>query len=350
MQRGAFLFLLIGLIVIIGGLAAFLLLRGGAGQRTTSTTPEIPPTPTTVPLVSVVQARVDLDANTLLNDPELLDVVQVPITEFDEKNEFSNINDVLGKLLINSVVAGQAIRRDNVRDAGLAQRMPTAEAGQPRVKAYPILVDNLSGVADQVAINDFVDVIATFAVDRQIIRPSASEQVITVNDVDRLVRPYEYGETQTFFTTKTIIQRAQVLQILRPAVPPAAEGEAAGDAAATGGAGTTSGPPQVDASGQPVNQTVGGATSANTLTEGQWVVVLALTDQEIELLEFANQSSARIVLALRGTDDTAIETTSGVTIDLLVREFGLPLPQPLPPRVYSEAEVFTPQPTPTPRP
>lgn len=351
MQRGALLFLLIGLIVIIGGLAAFLLLRGGAGQRTTSTTPEIPPTPTTVPLVPVVQARVDLDANTLLNDPDLLDVVQVPITEFDEKNEFSNINDVLGKLLINSVVAGQAIRRDNVRDAGLAQRMPTAEPGQPRVKAYPILVDNLSGVADQVAINDFVDVIATFAVDRQIIRPSASEQVITVNDVDRLVRPYEYGETQTFVTTKTIIQRAQVLQILRLVVPPAAEGEAAGGAAATGGAGTTSGPPQVDASGQPTNQTVGGAISANTLTEGRlWVVVLALTDQEIELLEFANQSSARIVLALRGTDDTAIETTSGVTIDLLVREFGLPLPQPLPPRVYGEAEVFTPQPTPTPRP
>lgn len=344
MRRGALLFLLIGLIVIIGGLAAFLLLRGGAGRTTTSTTPEIPPTPTTVPLVSVVQARVDLDANTVINDPALLDVVQVPVTEFDEKNEFSNINDVLGKLLVNPVVAGQSIRRDNVRDPGLAQRIPTAEPGQPRVKAYPILVDNLSGVADQVAINDFVDVIATFAVDRQIIRPSASEQVITVNGVDRAVRPYEYGETQTFFTTKTIIQRAQVLQILRPAVPPAAEGEAAG------GAGTTSAPPQVDASGQPVNQTSGGTTSANTLTEGQWVVVLALTDQEIELLEFANQSSARVVLVLRGTDDTAIETTSGVTLDLLVREFGLPLPQPLPPRVYGEAEVFTPQPTPTPRP
>lgn len=349
MRRGALLFLLIGLIVIIGGLAAFLLLRGGAGRTTTtSTTPEAPPTPTTVPLVSVVQARVDLDANTVINDPALLDVVQVPVTEFDEKNEFSNINDVLGKLLVNPVVAGQSIRRDNVRDPGLAQRIPTAEPGQAQVKAYPILVNSLSGVADQVAINDFVDVIATFAVERQIIRPSASEQVLTVNDVDRTVRPYEYGETQTFFTTKTIIQRAQVLQILRPAVPPAAEGEA-GATTSTTTTGTT-GAPAVDESGQPINQPVDGTTSANTLTEGDWVVVLALTDQEIELLEFANQSSARVVLVLRGTDDTAIETTSGVTLDLLVREFGLPLPQPLPPRVYGEAEVFTPQPTPTPRP
>ncbi|MFN3373766.1 MAG: pilus assembly protein CpaB, partial [Chloroflexus sp.] len=262
-----------------------------------------------------------------------------------EKNEFSNINDVLGKLLVNPVVAGQSIRRDNVRDPGLAQRIPTAEPGQAQVKAYPILVDSLSGVADQVAINDFVDVIATFAVDRQIIRPSASEQVITVNDVDRVVRPYEYGETQTFFTTKTIIQRAQVLQIVRPATPPPAEGEG------TGGAGTptTGGPPAVDATGQPIGSTASGASSS-TLTEGNWVVVLALTDQEIELIEFAAQSGARIVLALRGSGDAAIETTSGVTLDLLVREFGLPLPQPLPPRVYSEAEVFTPQPTPTPRP
>ncbi len=346
MRRGALLFLLIGLIVIIGGLAAFLLLRGGAGRTTTSTTPEIPPTPTTVPLVSVVQARVDLDANTVINDPALLDVVQVPVTEFDEKNEFSNINDVLGKLLVNPVVAGQSIRRDNVRDPGLAQRIPTAEPGQAQVKAYPILVDKLSGVADQVAINDFVDVIATFAVERQIIRPSASEQVLTVNEVDRVVRPYEYGETQTFFTTKTIIQRAQVLQILRPApeAPPDTTGTTPQSQS------TTAGTPAVDASGQPINQTAGTTTSANILTEGNWVVVLALTDQEIELLEFAAQTGARIVLALRGSGDAAIETTSGVTLDLLVRDFGLPLPQPLPPRVYGEAEVFTPQPTPTPRP
>lgn len=320
MRRGALLFLLIGLIVIIGGLAAFLLLRGGAATSTTSQTPEVPPPPTAVPLVSVVQARVDLEANTLLNDPSLLDVVEVPVTEFDEANEFSNINDVLGKLLINPVVAGQSIRKDNIREAGLAQRIPTAEPGQAQVKAYPLIVNSLSGVADQVAVNDFVDVIATFSV-------------------------------QTFFSTKTIIQRAQVLQIVRPALPAPTEGEETTTEAVTPPA--SSSLPQVDASGQPITgaQTAeGGATTPSTLTEGVWVVVLALTDQEIELLEFALQSQARIVLALRGANDDAIESTSGVTLDLLVREYGLPLPRPLPPRVYGEDEVFVPEPTPTPLP
>lgn len=343
MQRGALLFLLIGLIVIIGGLAAFLLLRGSAVDSTaTADVPAETPTPTVVPKVDVVQARVDLEANTLLSDPSLLSVVQVPITEFDEKNEFSNINDVLGKLLINPVLAGRPIRRDNVRDAGLAQRIPTAEPGQPRVKAYPILVDKLSGVADQVAVNDFVDVIATFAVDRLLVRPAANQSSPLTND--QFGSGYEYVGEQTFFSTKTIIQRAQVLQILRPApeAVPTAEGAANQPA-------TSSGPPPVDASGQPINQPAGSAptTSTNYLTEGTWVLVLALTDQEIELLEFALQSNARIVLALRSADDNDVEETIGVTMDYMVREFGLPLPGPLQPRVYSTDEVFVPQSTPT---
>jgi pilus assembly protein CpaB len=48
---------------------------------------------------------------------------------------------------------------------------------------------------------------------------------------------------------------------------------------------------------------------------------------------------------LRGAGDTAFEPTIGVTLDLLVAEFGLPLPRPLPPRVFGENEVLTPEPT-----
>jgi pilus assembly protein CpaB len=316
MQRGALLFLLIGLIVIIGGLAAFLILRGGGTEMTTSQTPETPPPPTKVPLVPVVQARVDLEANTLLNDQTVLKVVEVPVTEFDKAQEFSKINDVVGKLLINPVPAGRPIRRADLRDPGLAQRIPTPEPGQPRVKAYPLFVNNLSGVADQIGVNDFVDVVATFSV-------------------------------ETFFTTKTIIQRAQVLQIVRPAVP-AASAEGAGTSPTeTIPPPQSSSLPQVDASGQPITggQVVeGGTGGVSTLTQGFWMVVLGLTDQEIELLEFALQSNARIVLALRGADDILIEETIGATLDILVREFGLPLPRPLPPQVYSEDEFLQPTP------
>lgn len=344
MRRGALLFLLIGLIIIIGGFAAFLLLRGGATRPNAGTEPEVPPPPTAIPLVNVVQAAVDIEANTLLNDPTLLEVVEVPITEFDEQNEFSSINDVFGKLVINPVRAGRPITRDNVRDAGLAQRLPTAAPNQPRVKAYPLVVNNLSGVADQLAVNDFVDVIATFSVERQIIRPVPTVLVPEQGE-------YEYGETQSFLTTKTIIQRAQVLQILRPGVPTATpEGEAVQGQGEVLPAQSSS-LPQVDASGQPITSPqLENAVPGSTLTQSIWVVMLALNDQQIELLEFALQSNARIVLALRSSDDVDVEQTSGVTIDLLVREYGLPLPRPLPPRVYGSNEVFIPEPAPTPLP
>ncbi|WP_028457005.1 Flp pilus assembly protein CpaB [Chloroflexus sp. Y-396-1] len=342
MQRGALLILLIGLIIIIGGLAAFLILRSSEPADTTSQTPEVPPPLTEVPRVLVVQARVDLEANTLLNDPTVLEVAEVPITEFDEAQEFSKISDVLGKLLINPVPAGQPIRRADLRDAGLAQRIPTPEPGQPRVKAYPLPVNIISGVADQIAVGDFVDIIATFSVERQIFRPNITQPIEDNQPVSRFVESQEF-----FFATKTIIQRAQVLQIVRPAVPTAPSDGGGAGPSETIPPPQSSSLPQVDASGQPITggQVVeGGTGGVSTLTQGFWMVVLGLTDQEIELLEFALQSNARIVLALRGADDILIEETSGATLDILVREFGLPLPRPLPPQVYSEDEFLQPTP------
>ncbi|MEF3273776.1 MAG: pilus assembly protein CpaB [Chloroflexus sp.] len=344
MQRSPLLPLLLVLIIVVGGVAAFLVFRSGA-LDTSAEPPEVPPPPTAVPLVRVVQARVDIDAGTLLTDPGLLSTKDVPANEFDEANEFSNINDVLGKLLINSVIAGQPIRRENLREPGLAQRIPTPEPGRPALKAYPLIVNSLSGIADQVAVNDIVDIIASFAVERQIIRPS-SLSVITVNGSEQLVREYDYGESQTLFATKTIVQRARVLQIVRPATTLSEGSGQVSDTAPP----TSSSLPQVDASGQPVTSGQDSSGSLSTSTEGYWIVILALTDQEIELLEFALQSQARIVMTLRRFDDNAVATTRGVTLDLLVREFGLPLPQPLPPRVYGENEVFQPAPTPTPLP
>ena len=49
-------------------------------------------------------------------------------------------------------------------------------------------------------------------------------------------------------------------------------------------------------------------------------------------------------LVLRGRGDSAIETTTGATLDLLVSQYGLPLPQPAVPAV-SEPSDLTPLPT-----
>jgi pilus assembly protein CpaB len=57
-----------------------------------------------------------------------------------------------------------------------------------------------------------------------------------------------------------------------------------------------------------------------------------------------------LVLVLRGAGDTAFEPTIGVTLDLLLSEFGLPLPQPPPYYVIGEDAQLIPAPTRTPAP
>jgi pilus assembly protein CpaB len=59
------------------------------------------------------------------------------------------------------------------------------------------------------------------------------------------------------------------------------------------------------------------------------IIVIAGTDQDSELLRFAqkNQTESGVLgVTIRSTGDTADETTTGVTIDLLVKNYGLPVP------------------------
>jgi hypothetical protein len=144
-------------------------------------------------------------------------------------------------------------------------------------------------------------------------------------------------ETREFYSTKTIVQRAKVLDILRPPpptpVPVAEEDQPPEDAEAT----PTPRPQPKQGDGPPTQ-----------ITEGTWFVILALNDQQAELIEFAKQSEANITLVLRGAGDSAYEDTIGTTFDLMLSEFGLPMPEPEDPFVFAP-DVLTPEPTSTPR-
>lgn len=338
MRRGGVLLLLIGLILIVGTIALFLFLQPGAGgliggQNATDQAAALPTEP---PQVEVVRARVDIDVNTLITDSvTLLEVITIPQTEFDPAENLASISEVEGRLTTRSFRANEFIVRSGLTDPGLSQQIPTGEPDRARDKAYPFIVNNISGVADQIKQGDFVDVVATFSVTRRQSYPSGT----LPGDPTTGQAPQVQRELTdvTASSTKTLVQRAQVLRIVRPPIDPEAtpaEGEASADEAA---------PPAVDASGQPVQAPA--AAGDGTVTAGTWTVILAVNDQEVELMEFAQASSARVTLVLRGAGDTAFEPTIGVTLDLLVAEFGLPLPRPLPPRVFSENEVLTPEPT-----
>jgi len=330
MQRGVIVILIIGLILVIGAAALFFLLQQPGGGGLVGVAQPTPALPTEVPEVEIVRARVDIPANTLIADTTLLDVITIPQTEFDPDQNFSRTGEIVGKLTTRPFRANEFIVKAGLTEPGLSQQIPTAEPERARDKAYPFIVNNLSGVADRIVPGDFVDVVATFSVPRR-----ESYPTITQEGLIRLLNDL------TFNSTKTIVQRAQVLQIVRPPV--------ATDATPEPGVAPESGSlPQVDASGQPIEPASGQASGP--ITAGAWTLLLALNDQEVELMEFALASNARMVLVLRGAGDTDFEPTIGATLDLLISEFGLPLPYSQPPQVVGEDVAFTPEPTRTPAP
>jgi pilus assembly protein CpaB len=346
MRRGGVLILLIGLILIVGAVMLFLYFQGQFGPPNVGGNgPVVTALATEVPQVEIVRARVDIKANTVISDANQLDLGQIPQNEFDAAKDFATISDVQGKLATRDFTAGQVIEKAGLTEPGLSQQIPTAESPRPRDKAYPFIVNNLSGVSDQIKPGDFVDVVATFTVSRRYSYPTGQTNE-TVNGVTLPVLVRELSDL-TYNTTKTIVQRAQVIKIVRPAV-------AAPDATPEAGAAPaaipqTSSQPQVDASGQVINPATGGDTTGS-ITQGAWTLILAVNDQEVELMEFALSTNSRMVLVLRGAGDSTFEPTIGATFDLLVSEFGVPLPQSLPPNVISPNQAFTPEPTRTPAP
>ncbi len=335
MRRGGVLILLIGLILVVGAGALFFLLQtpGGGGVINQGNAPTR--LPTEDPGVQIVVARVDIPANTVLGDAAtLLRLERIPTAQYNANEYFTNIVDVQGQLTTIAFTGDQPITKSGLTEPGLSQQLPTAEPDSARPKAYAFRVNALSGVADQIKPGDFVDVVATFRVQRRISYPTDQRLEEQAGQVVGVIER-EQIDTE-LLTTKTIVQRAQVLRIQRPTAT--AEGTPTPEA-------ERQRPPETGADGQPISETDGSG-----ITAGNWLLVMAINNQEAEIIEFALSTNAEIALVLRGAGDSDFEPTIGVTFDLLVSEFGLPLPRPLPPRVLGTDEVFTPDPTRTPAP
>lgn len=328
MRRGRLL-LILGFLIAIGGALALLFFL----QTPTTPQPVAGP-PTAVPFKKVVAARIDIPNNTVITDTEtFLTLQDIPEPDYNAapNTYFTSIGEVTNKLTLRQILATEILRADMLTAPGLSQQIPPPDTPEDaRPKAYPVQVDNLTGVADQITQGDFVDLIMTFEVQRTIVRPSMTTDPATgLPTVTFIEEPF------TGRSTKTLVQNAQVLQIVKPA-PTEGEGTPTPEG--------QQGPPQTGPDGQPLapNDNAG----SGNITPGTWTLVLAITDQEAEIVEFARNSSVPITLVLRGRGDTAVEDTAGATFDILVRQFGLPMPEPAPPAPLP-IDALTPQPTPS---
>ncbi|NJN67813.1 MAG: hypothetical protein HC884_14445 [Chloroflexaceae bacterium] len=199
----------------------------------TPTTGPGTPIPTQDPGKNIFVAKIDLPENTVITDTNiLLEVRNIPTIQYEgqaeELFEYTQASQLIGKVLDVPLIAGTPIQKSFLSDPGLSQRIPTAEPNRPRPKGYPIEVDSLRGVGDQIKAGDMVDVLATFVVPRTIFQPPkpgpALPQAGENGQITFVQPPVEIGAetTNNFFSTKTLVQRAKVLAILRPPPPPPA--------------------------------------------------------------------------------------------------------------------------------
>lgn len=330
MRRGGRLLLLLAILVIVAGALIYFVITQPPVPGPTDLTPQA----TEEPSRSIVVARIDIPANTVITDTaSFLGSAEIPESEFNSapNQYFTDPNQLVNKQTVRQINFNERIRRVDVTDTGLSILIPTAQPNQPRPKAIPVRVDNLSGVADLIRPGDFVDVLSSFDVQVTVIRPGFDEnnQIVFREEV------------LTARSTKTLIQNVQVLQILKPAVP---QGTPTADGAQ---APPPQGPPATDESGQPLPEGAQPTAapppgSSGTFVEGQWLLVLAVTDQQAEILKFSGETGV-VTLVLRGRGDTAVESTLGTTLDILIAQFGLPAPGSVPPSVLSPSDL-TPSP------
>lgn len=297
--------------------------------------------PTEDPGVNIVVAAVDIPANRVISDTTLLTTKNIKTVEYtaNRNRYFTNPGEVIGKLAINAIQNGQEVTQNDITEPGLSQEIPTPEEGRPPDKGYPFRVDSETGVADQVKPGDSVDVVATFRVPRRVALPAGSGEGDQANNAP----PFESID---LYSSKTLVQRALVLRIVRPPTPQEGATPEPGQPTPEPGVQPTV---AVGPDGRPVTPANAGGNTGTTITAGSWILVLALNDQEAELMEFARVSEARVSLVLRGNGDAGVDQTIGASLDLLVSQFGLPEPDPEPVFVYGR-EVLTPLPTRTPAP
>ncbi len=305
MQRNSTLGIIIALLVALGlGVAAYLYINSGVtppegGNGVSSVPTDIPP-----PDIEILEAASDIPANRLITgaDREVLFQVSAvrpsEVTDNDVRaDEFSSL--IQGQVTKASIRGGDRIKKDAFRPAGIAELIPTAVPGQSSRKAMTVFINDLGNIA---ADGNTADIIASYNVSSWYMEFAAidREGVLTYDK-------REYPD----ITTKVIGQNIPILKVIPPLIID----------------------PQTGAQPIPVEPVApadGGVvpppqpTAEPVFVQGsQWQVVLAVTEQEAELIDYTRNKPGFLSLIIRRADDQEIVSTTGVTMDLLMRLYGV---------------------------
>ncbi len=271
------------LVIFVGVLLAILAFVGIVIVLNTSTsTPSggATPTPTTV---AVLVAKQDIAIGDAVT-PDLVEVKRVDPGAV-EGTRYADPSQVGGRPALVAVPAGSQVNQQTFGGVGNVCISCMLQTGE---KAISIQVDKITGVDFLVQPGDHVDVLV------------AVQLPAVMNPDGKSLR-----------SVKVVLQNMRVLFV-------------SGRNVAT--------LPQAT----PVPGASPGTATPAPANPVSAVVIVAGTDQDAEVLRYAARdetefqgtgTSAVVALTIRNTDDTDIATTTGITINELIKQYGLLVPQ-----------------------
>jgi Flp pilus assembly protein CpaB len=266
--------------------------------------------PDTIVTKLVVVAKKDIPAYTTLNDTNL------GVTEMEESlvppDAVTDASTLYNKVSMVRVDAQKPVLNSQVSSVGFSNALAKGE------RAYSLPVNARNTFADSITENDRVDILWT----------TAFKVAVPYRGDDGKLK----YEKDIYTSTKTLLQDVKILRVvsLRPVTTP---NSGSGDSTTQQTAANT-------AAQQSLSSLYGGAAPYASL------LILAVNDQAAEVLKYAQDTGGNIDLALRSSapardgdgklimdasgnelrGDHERETTAGVTIDELVRTYGLTPP------------------------
>jgi pilus assembly protein CpaB len=224
----------------------------------------------------VVVAAVDIPLGTLVT-ADMLSTQTLSLT-VAKPDAFADPSQVIGQTNKAPITAGEQVTAAQFNGGSAIDLVVP-----PGFRAFPISVNELTGVANLVQVGDYVDVLIT-------------EHIIVVQkDSTGATVPVEGISDASTVKMPLLVQDIQVIGTL-DATPPAA--------AEQGG-------------------TAPAPSSAPTITGQSKLLILAVTPQQAEVLLFA-RTSGTIDVVLRAPQDTGVTAvTDGVILKTLIDKYGV---------------------------
>lgn len=322
MRKGGRLFIVLGVaLALVAAVLAILVFSNGLGSKQQANQPA---------KATVVVAARDVQANTVLTQAD------VELTQVDKSvvapGAATSVGQVVGYASAGNLKKGQYIVSGNLTTAGLNLDLANGK------RAIALPVDRVNALGGMIQANDHIDLIYSTRIKLTRVLPTEPIEVTDATkgyaNEDTLKLPvpptgagsntYPYpGEPGSRFlvtdnadgnpTTKIVIQNVRVLRVI------------AGDVTVDQTTSATTASTNQSAS-SPNSNTATPQTAADKLPNSD-LLVLEVDPQQAEVIKFLEDNDGRYQVALRAKDDNGSATTTGVTYDQLVSQYGLPVPK-----------------------